>query len=204
MRVNSQVQKIWLRLLGAPGSCPVLRIEKIEEGYYAVVRRAPIRKNLRGGYDAGDFRAVRPFIPHLARTRAVYLNQEGAYGSIQTESLQNWAGCLAEQVERGDCHAFAIVDTEAFSRKVSARLRASGWRVEQVQCGLCVSQGRLTGCVNLARAIVEMVLSRSTLAQAAQSVKSELAGRFMLDARLFARCLNCCEQNILNPEVTCD
>ena len=40
MQVNSRVQEIWLRLLGAVDSSPTTRIERVEEGYYAVVHEA--------------------------------------------------------------------------------------------------------------------------------------------------------------------
>ena len=118
-----------------------------------------------------DFRAVKPFIPHLARTRAVYLNQEHAYGLTKIESLRDWAGQLGEQVEQGARHAFAIVEAKIFAREVSASLRASGWKVEHVEDSLRVSEGRFTECVNLLRAVVQMVFSRSTFADAARSLE---------------------------------
>jgi len=45
MQVNSQVQEIWLRLLGAADSSQTPRIERVEEGYYAVVHEAAIWQN---------------------------------------------------------------------------------------------------------------------------------------------------------------
>ena len=49
MRVNSRVQNTWLRLLRADISSPVPRIERIEAGYYAVVRE--VAKHVSGGLD---------------------------------------------------------------------------------------------------------------------------------------------------------
>ncbi len=187
MQVNSRVQEIWLRLLDAVDSSPTTRIERVEEGYYAVVREAADRTQCRVACDPEDFRSVKPFIPHLARTRAVYLIQRDAYGLAEIESLRDWAGQLGEQVERGTRRAFAIVDTEIFAREVSTSLRASGGKVEHVEDSLRVNDGRFSESINLLRAIVQMVLSRSTFAEAARSLEAQLAGRFLMDARLFAR-----------------
>jgi hypothetical protein len=187
MQVNSQVQEIWLRLLDAVDSSPTTRIETVEEGCYAVAREAVDRTQCHVACDPEDFRSVKPFIPDLARTRAVYLIQKDAYGLAEIESLRDWAGQLGEQVERGTRHAFAIVEAEIFAHEVSASLRASGWKVEHVEDSLRVNDGRFSESVNLLRAIVQMVLSRSTFAQAARSLKAQLAGRFSKDAQLFAR-----------------
>jgi len=56
-----------------------------------------------------------------------------------------------------------------------------------VEDSLRVNDGRFSESVNLLRAIVQMVLSRSTFAQAARSLEAQLAGRFLMDAELFAR-----------------
>jgi hypothetical protein len=187
MHVNSRVQEIWLRLLGPADSSQTPRIERVEEGYYAVVHEAAKRAKCHVSTEQEDFRAVKPFIPHLVRTRAVYLNQESAFRLAKTESLRVWAGQLGEQVERGARHAFAIVDTDVFAHEVSASLRASEWKVEQVQDSVWVNDGRFAENANLLRAIVQMVLCRSTFADAARSLKAQLAGRFLLDAQLLAR-----------------
>jgi len=187
MKVNSRVQEIWLRLLDTADSSQAPRIERVEEGYYAVVHEAADRTQCHGSCDHANSGAVKPFIPNLEHTRAVYLNQGSAYGLAKTESLRVWAGHLGEQVERGARHAFAIVDTDVFAHEVSASLRGSGWKVEHVEGSLRVDDGRFTESANLLRAIVQMVLSRSTFAETARSLKAELAGRFLMDAQLFAR-----------------
>jgi len=186
MQVNSRVQEIWLRLLDAVDSSPTTRVERVEEGYYAVVREAADRTLCHVACDPEDFRSVKPFIPHLARTRAVYLIQKDAYGLAEIESLRDWAGQLGEQVERSTRHAFAIVDTEIFAREVSASLRASGWKVEHLEDSLRVNDGRFPESINLLRTIVQMVLSRSAFAEASLSLKTELDERFLLDAQFFA------------------
>ena len=115
MHVNARVQEIWLRLLGAGDSSQTPRIERVEEGYYAVVRDACKRDKMPCFvHEREDFRAVKPFIPHLVRTRAVYLNKASAFGLAKAESLVVWAGQLGEQVEQGTRHAFAIVDSRCF------------------------------------------------------------------------------------------
>ena len=187
MQVNSHVQEIWLRLLGAADASQTPRIERVEEGYYAVVHEAAIRAKCHVSPEHEDFRAVKPFIPHLARARAVYLNQERAYGLTKIASLRDWAGHLGKPVEHGARHAFAIVDAEIFAREVSSTFRASGWKVEHVEDSILVNEGRFTENANLLRTIVQMVLSRSAFAEASLSLKAELDERFLLDAQFFAR-----------------
>jgi hypothetical protein len=187
MQVNSRVQEIWLRLLGAAGSSKTTHGERIEEGYYAVVREAVDPALPLGASGPADFNGLESFIPNLVCTRAVYLNQGGAYGLAKTGSLCNWAGRLGEQVERGVRQAFAVVDPEVFTRHVCANLQASGWSVEHAQNGLRVSDGRFTENVNPLRAIVQMVLSRGSFAEAAEALKADLSERFVVDAGLFER-----------------
>lgn len=187
MRLNSRVQEIWLRLLSAGDSSQTPRIERVGEGYYAVVRDVSQRTKRPFSPEREDFRAVKPFVPGLARTRAVYLNKASAFGLAKAESLLFWAGQLGEQVKRGTRHAFAVVDAAVFANEVSAFLRASGWIVETVQDVLQVSDGRFAENVNLPRVIVQMVLSRATFADAGSSLKAQLAGRFLRDRQLFAR-----------------
>jgi hypothetical protein len=187
MHADSRVQETWLRLLGGPAASQVASVEKIEEGYFAVVRAAAKPAPSPAACGGPDFRALESLITNLARTRAVYLNQESAYRLAKTESLRDWAGPLAEQVERGIRHAFAVVDPEVYARRVSVGLQASGWKVEQLQHDLRVSDGRFTESANLLRAIVQMVLSRGSFAAAEVALKAELSERFAIDAALFAR-----------------
>jgi len=187
MHADSRVQEIWLRLLGRADASQRASVEKIEEGYFAVVRGATEPASSPDGCGSPDFSALDSFIPNLARTRAVCLNPERAYGLAKTESLRDWAGPLAEPVERGVCHAFAVVDPEVLARRVSARLQASGWKVEQLQHDLRVSDGRFSENANLLRAIVQMVLSRGNFAAAGVALQAELRERFAVDAGLFMR-----------------
>ena len=187
MQVNSRVQEIWLRLLDAADSSPTPRIERVEEGYYAVVREAANRTQCHVACDHEDFRSVKPFIPHLARTRAVYLNQGDAYGLAKIESLRDLGGPARGASRAGHPPCFRDSGHRIFAHEVSASLRASGWKVEHVEDSLRVNDGRFSESINLLRAIVQMVLSRSTFAEAARSLKAQLAGRFLLDAQLFAR-----------------
>lgn len=186
MRANSHVQRVWLRLLGTFRSRPAPRIAKIQEGYYAVLCDATGGHDDRTTGEDRDFCAVKNLIPHLDRTRAVYLSQQEAYG-LNTAPLREWARPLGKPVEEGACHAFAIIDQKIFGQKVCATLRTAGWAVKPVQDNLRVRNGRFTECANLLRVMVQMVLSRGTFAEAAGSLKNDLANRFSRDARLFAR-----------------
>jgi hypothetical protein len=185
--VNPHVQEIWLRLFGAADSSQPTRAERIEEGYYAVVREVADPDSSHGVPGSEDFSALHSFIPNLARTRAVYLNQEVAYGISNLDRLRAWAGPLADPIERGTLHAFAVVDPEVFAQCVCAELQASGWSVKPTEDDLQVSDGQFTESVNPLRAIVQMVLSRGSFAEAAKALKAELNERFAIDAGLFGR-----------------
>jgi hypothetical protein len=187
LQPEPRIQATWLRLLSRSDASPATGVEKLEEGYYAVVRTAAEPAPPQAAYDPADFSALESLIPNLARTRAVYLNQQSSYHLAKMESLREWTGSLAEQVERGVQHAFAVVDPEVFVRRVSAGLQASGWKVGKVQHDLRVGDGRFTENANLLRAIVQMVLSRASLATAAVALKAEFSQRFAQDANLFAR-----------------
>jgi hypothetical protein len=194
MPVSSRVQNIWLRLLEAGDGSPTRRMERVEEGYYAVVREAARgpKCHFPGGDE--DFRAVKSFIPNLDHTRAVYLNHGSDFGLARTQCLHAWAGQLGEQIESDALHALAIVDTDIFAKKISARLHTAGWNVEAEPDNLRVNDGRFTEFADLLRLMVQMVLSCSTFADAARSLKAELARRFSLDAQLFERFQECFAQ----------
>ena len=188
MHADSRVQETWLRLLGRSDASQAAGVEKLEGGYHAVVRGAAEPAPSPSACNRTDFSALESLIPNLARTRAVYLNQESAYRLAETQGLRQWAGPLAEQVERGVRHAFAVVDPAIFARRVSVDLQTAGWKVEPpLQHDLRVSDGRFAEKVNLLRAIVQMVLSRGSFAAAAVALKAELSERFAIDARLFMR-----------------
>ena len=186
MQASSRVQNQWLRLLGKPAWRPDPQIAQVEEGYYLVVCGAAGQNGRRPASEREDFLAVRRFVPHLDHTRAVYLNREPAYG-LQTAPLGAWAGPLGRRIENGECRALAIVDARLFARQAAAAFRAAGWTVRPAADNLRVRDGQFTECANLPRGIVEMVFSRSTIAEAVRSLRADLAARFRRDARLFAR-----------------
>lgn len=101
MRVNSRIQAIWLSLVRRPDSFPSPGIRRIEEGYYAVVHRVPNRMECGADRECEDFRALEPRIPHLDKTRAVYLNQQSRYGMALPESLNDWTGELGSSSSEG-------------------------------------------------------------------------------------------------------
>jgi hypothetical protein len=114
-------------------------MERVEEGYYAVVRgaaRGP-KCHLPGG--DSDFRAVKSSIPDLNHTRAVCLNHEGDFRLARTQCLHAWAGQPGEQIESDALHALAIVDTDIFVKEISARLHTARWKVEAETSGLAMA-----------------------------------------------------------------
>jgi len=187
MRADSRIHNIWLRLLGEPGGAGKVSMEKVEDGYYAVVLATDGNVSSASLPERADYQALESLIPNLNRTRAVYLNSGGAYHLSGIESLRDWAGELAQKVEAGTRHAFAVVDTDLVTKRVSMELRAAGWEVERTEQDLKVSDGRFAQQVNALRAIVQMVLSRSSMAEAAGAVRKEIGNQFALDAELFRR-----------------
>jgi hypothetical protein len=135
----------------------------------------------------GDYQALESLIPNLDRTRAVYLSSGNAYHLSGIESVREWAGTLAEKVESGTCHAFAVVDPQVFQERAREELQASGYKVEPARQGLRVSNGRFSENLNVSRAIVQMVLSRSSMSRASREILDGMTGQFEIDDELFRR-----------------
>ena len=231
MQVDARIRDMWLRLLGQASRTSGVSLEKVEDGYHAVVlatdgnvsacsnpsatHHGPDDRELleRASWEAphaqADYDALKSLIPHLDRTRAVYLNSGSAYQLSEIESLHEWAGELAQNVEAGAFQAFAVVDLEIFTLRIREEFRAvarsnpsatphgpddwemleraGGWKVERTGQDLRVADGRFTQQVNPLRAVVRMVLSRSNMRKAARAVRDETGEQFALHAELFRR-----------------
>ncbi len=185
MRADRKVEEAWLRLLATPARPGEVAMEKLEEGYYAVVLAGPLAAPELG--ERSDLQSLGARIPHLDRTRAVYLSSEGSYDLEGIAPVRDWAGAGAEQLASGTRHAIAVVDPEVVSRQATSRLQGAGWNVDPAGQDLRVSEGIFTEGLNLLRLIVRMVFSRCGMAEAARAARRELADRFALDALLFAR-----------------
>ncbi|MBZ5563515.1 MAG: hypothetical protein LAP13_13980 [Acidobacteriia bacterium] len=185
MRADKEIEAAWFRLLATPARAGEAEIEKIEEGYYAVVLADPRDGNQPG--ETNDIQSLGARIPHLERTRAVYLSSEASYELEGIAPVRQWAGASAQELERGTRHAVAVVDLEVFARLVIWRLQGAGWDVAPSGQDLRVSEGHFTERLNLLRLIVRMVFSRCGMVEAARAARRELAERFALDAMLFAR-----------------
>ena len=142
-----------------------------------------------GSHPAGvpDFEHLKPYIPHLDRTRAVPLNDSFATRIPGSPDLVSWAGGLAADVESSQIHAVAVVDTEEFKRRFLAALAACGWHAEACDPCLRVGNGAFVEQVNLLNALVRMAHSRGTTATAAQAVIEEIKTRFARSTALFLR-----------------
>ncbi len=185
MRAHRKIEGTWLRLLATPTRAGEAEIEKIEEGYYAVVLADPHDGNQPG--ENSDIQSLGARIPHLERTRAVYLSSEASYELEDVAPVRRWAGANAQELERGTRHAIAVVDLEVFARQLTGRLQGVGWEIAPAGQDLRVSEGHFTERLNLLRLIVRMVFSRSGMAEAGRAARRELSERFALDAMLFAR-----------------
>jgi hypothetical protein len=115
------------------------------------------------------------------------LNSGSAYQLSGIESLREWAGELAQNVEGDTSQAFAVVDLKIFTLRIREEFRAVGWKVERTGQELRVADGRFTQQVNPLRAVVRMVLSRSNMREAARAVREETGEQFALHAELFRR-----------------
>jgi hypothetical protein len=186
MLADPRIQEIWLRMLSEPVSGNNVNVERIDDGYHAVVltfNQAPSTASM----SLADYKALDSLIPNIGRTRAVYLNSSTKYQLPEIENLRNWAGDLALDVENGTRHAFVVVDQELIAKQISERFRAANWTVDEYGQDLRVGNGTFTEVCNILRAIVRIVLSRSTIKEGLQTVQDELAGQFALDAELFGR-----------------
>jgi hypothetical protein len=188
MQLDNRIKNVWLRLLSEADGTRTLRVENIEEGYYAVVLATGEKVASEAVGELGDYQFLESFIPNLSRTRAVYLNSADVYKLPGIPHLHDWAGALATRVEQGSRHAFGVVDPKVFAERVKEELLAAGWTVERADQDLRVEDGRFAEQVNLLRTIVLMVFWRSNLQEAARGVREEISRRFALDAALFRRC----------------
>jgi len=162
-------------------------VRRLGDGYYAAVLR-PVSGS-SGAYpiEGLDFERLKPYIPHLDRTRAVQLNGSSATRIPGSPNLASWAGGLAADVESGKIHAIAVVDTEEFKHRFPAAIAACGWHVEECDPCLRIESGGFVEQINLLNALVRMVHFRGTMATAAQAVVEEIKTRFARNAALFLR-----------------
>jgi hypothetical protein len=185
MLVASRIQDTWLEMLRQASQLGEVQVRKLEEGYYAVVLPGVPGAGQNPLTTSPDYQALQSSIPHLDRTRAVYLTSSSDYHLSDIESLRDWAGELATDIETGTRHAFAVVNAETFRRRVETELSSAGWAVEVHGQGLKVSDGRFVEQVNLLLAVVRMVLSRSNMAGTTRWVAQEVRGQFARDAQFF-------------------
>jgi hypothetical protein len=187
MQSDLSIQDLWLRLLAETRRSHGTRVEKIEDGYYLVGRPAEENRVADSTSASDDYSALGSQIPNLCRTRAVYLNLGAAYDIPDVPNPRAWLGAVAGELESGALHAFAVVNTEIFSRRIAWELLTRGWTMEEIGHDLEVKDGRFKTRLNLLRTIVRMVLSRSNMAEAARSVVSELISEFWRQAEFYVR-----------------
>ncbi|MBI1941659.1 MAG: hypothetical protein HYS33_09160 [Acidobacteria bacterium] len=187
MQSDSTIQDLWLRMLSETRRTGETKVEKVEDGYYLVARPAGENRDAGSTSAFEDYSALASRIPNLCRTRAVYLNLGDTYDLREIEKPREWLGVAADRLESGALRAFAVVDTEIFSRRIAWELLTRGWAVEEVGDDLEVRDGRFIARFNLLRAVVRMVLSRANMAQAAGTIVRELGVEFDHDAGFFVR-----------------
>ena len=187
MQSDLTVQELWLRMLAEARLSGETRVEKIEDGYYLVARSAAEDRDADSAPAADDYSALGSQIPNLCRTRAVYLNLGDTYDLRDVPNPREWLGDAAGELESGALHAFAVVDTEVFSRRIAWELLTRGWTMEEMGHDLVVKDGRFKAHLNLLRTIVRMALSRSNMAEAARLVISELIAEFSRHAAFYVR-----------------
>ena len=185
MQHDERIQQTWLGMFKGMGVAPGPLVRRLEDGYYAAVLRPGSGSS--GAYPVAvpDFERLKPYIPHLDRTRAVQLNGPSATRIPGSPNLASWAGGLAADVESGKIHAVAVVDTEEFKRRFLAAMAVCGWHVEACDPCLRIGNGEFVEQVNLLNALVRMVHSRSTIETAASAVVEESKTRFARNAALF-------------------
>jgi hypothetical protein len=187
MQSDSNIQDLWLRLFAEAFQSGETRVEKVEDGYYLVVRPAGGNRDAGSNSFSEDHSALGSRIPNLCRTRAVYLNSGGSYDLRDVGNPRAWLGELAGELDSGSVHAFAVVDTQLFSRRIAWELLTRGWTMEEDGEDLEVRDGRFKAPINLLRTVVRMVLSRADVAGAARTVISELISEFSRDTAFYVR-----------------
>ena len=187
MQHDERIQQTWLEMFEGMGIASEPLVRRLGDGYYAAVLR-PVPGS-SGAYPVAvsDFERLKPYIPHLEGTRAVPLNGPSSLPGPHSENLASWAGGLAAEVENGNIHALAVVDTEEFKHRFLVATAACGWHVEACDSCLRIDSGGLVEEVNLLNALVRMVYSRGTMATAAQAVIEEIKTRFARNTALFLR-----------------
>ncbi len=185
MLADLKIQEMWRRMLATRNPGRDIQVGKIEEGYYAVVASGKVEQAPEMLCGMSDYQLLETRIPHLDRTRAVYLNAGSAYQLSDVEPFEHWAGSLAAQVESGATRAFAVVDMQVFVERVQVEF--VGWSVERAGQNLVVSDGRFKVRLNLLRSVVRMVLSRSSIAEAIRSLHEEVQAQLAFTQGLFRR-----------------
>ncbi len=187
MQSDLNIQELWVRLLGEARQSGETRAEKVEDGYYLVARPGGENRDADSMPASDDYSALGSRIPNLCRTRAVYLNLGATYDLRDVPNPREWLGGAADELESGALHAFAVVDIDIFSRRIAWELLTRGWTMEEVGQDLEVKDGRFKARVNLLRTIVRMVLSRSSVEEAARTVITELISEFWRHAEFYVR-----------------
>jgi hypothetical protein len=185
MQPDERIQQTWLEMFKGIGVASEPLVRRLGDGYYAAVLRPASGSSGSYPVAVSDFERLKPYIPHLERTRAV--NLHGPTGSLapESESLASWAGGFAAEVECGKIHAVAVVDTEEFKYRFLAAMAVCGWQVEASDPCLRIDNGEFVEQVNLLNALVRMVHSRSTIETAAGVVVEETKTQFARNAELF-------------------
>jgi hypothetical protein len=187
MQADKRIQQVWLELFDGMAIASELMVKRLGNGYYAAVLRAVPDSTVSRPVAASAYERLKPYIPHLERTRAVPLNGPSSLPRPHSENLASWAGGLAADIENGKLHALAVVDTEEFKYHFLAAMAECGWQVQARDSCLRIQSGRFVERVNLLNALVCMVHSRGTMATAAQTVIEEIQRRFARNAALFLR-----------------
>ena len=164
MQPDEQVQQTWLEMFKGMDVTSEPLVRRLGDGYYAAVLRSVAGSSGSYPVAAPDFERLRPYIPHLDRTRAVRLHGSSATPIPGPPSLASWAGDLAASVESGKVHAVAVVDTEEFKHCLLAAIAACGWHVEECDPCLRIGSGEFVEQINLLNVLVRMVHSRGTIA----------------------------------------
>jgi hypothetical protein len=156
---------------------------QIEQGHFAVVRKpdSPLPSS-----ELVDYRALES-IPDLASTRAVSLDDRYSCCIGGSPALREWAGEHAAEIEQRRVQAFAVVNVAAFGARLREAFTTKGWKTEKHADEIKVLDGPLAERVNVSRAVVRMVLSRTDFAKAVEAVVEEIQRTFRRDAEFFAR-----------------
>jgi hypothetical protein len=165
------LSEVWLDLFRESKSDGQIYHQVVEAGYSLVVIPASALAPGQSLQDA--FQQSSVHLPRLTSGRLVRLEKLDSYGLLIAENYRVWAAPFASDLDAGLLHAGAYVDIAIFKRSLWGSLQRRGLAYEEPSSGAVIIRDPFRHWVNVARAIVEMVMMAQHIDQAVERLVSE-------------------------------